>query len=76
MATSYNSRHTATLRFAQTTLWVASYVRKTLPEEREAIIHLKRYEPYLSHRQISGFIRVHGFFVSPSSCYRVLKSLS
>jgi len=29
----------------------------------------------LSHRQISGYLRFNGFWVSPSSCYRMLKAV-
>jgi len=42
-------------------------------QEREAIIAKKEQEPYLSHRQISGFLRHEQYWISPSSCYRVLK---
>lgn len=48
---------------------------RLLPAEREAVVHLKRKEPYLSHRKISGLLREDNLFVSPSSCYRILKSL-
>ncbi len=48
---------------------------RLLPAEKEAVVDLKRKEPYLSHRKISGFLREDDLFVSPSSCYRILKSL-
>jgi len=48
---------------------------RLLPAEKEAVVDLKRKEPYLSHRKISGLLRGDNFFVSPSSCYRILKSL-
>ena len=43
--------------------------------EREAVINQKKEQPQLSHRKISGYIRSDGFWVSPSSCYRILKAL-
>jgi len=43
--------------------------------ECAAIIEHKKREPQLSHRQISGYLRCDGFWVSPSSCYRMLKAL-
>ena len=43
--------------------------------ECAAIIEHKKREPQLSHRQISGHLRPDGFWVSPSSCYRMLKAL-
>ena len=43
--------------------------------ERKAVIQQKKKQPQLSHRKISGYIRSDGFWVSPSSCYRVLKAL-
>jgi transposase len=43
--------------------------------EREAVIKQKKAQPQLSHRKISGYIRSDGFWVSPSSCYRILKAL-
>jgi len=48
---------------------------RLLPAEKEAVVDLKRKEPYLSHRKISGFLREDDLFVSPSSCYLILKSL-
>ena len=44
-------------------------------EERQAIIDKKASEPYLSHRKISGALRDQGYWLSPSSCYRVLKAM-
>jgi putative transposase len=45
------------------------------PPEKEAVIQQKEREPYLSHRQVSGSLRPQGYWVSPSSCYRLLKPL-
>ena len=46
-----------------------------MPCEEEKIVALKIREPHLSHRQISGLLRDDGVWVSPSSCYRTLKSV-
>jgi len=46
-----------------------------LPCEEEKIVTLKMKEPHLSHRQISGLLRNWDVWVSPSSCYRTLKSV-
>ena len=43
--------------------------------EKQAVIEKKKQEPQLSHRQISGSLRPEGYWVSPSSCYRILKPL-
>ena len=43
--------------------------------ERSVIIEQKKANPQLSHRQISGYLRCEGFWVSPSSSYRMLKAL-
>ena len=43
--------------------------------ERTAIIERKKAQPHLSHRKISGYLRSQGVWVSPSSCYRILKAL-
>jgi putative transposase len=43
--------------------------------EKQAIIDKKKNEPQLSHRKISGYLRQAGYWISPSSCYRVLKAL-
>jgi hypothetical protein len=43
--------------------------------ERQAVIDKKKAEPQMSHRTISGFLRHDGHWISPSSCYRVLKPL-
>ena len=45
------------------------------PMEREAVIQKKQQEPQLSHRQLSGMLRPDGHWISPSSCYRILKPL-
>jgi len=43
--------------------------------EQQAIVEKKKTEPQMSHRQISGYLRSYGYWISPSSCYRILKSL-
>lgn len=43
--------------------------------ERQAVIEKKKQCPYLSHRKISGYLHYDGYWVSESSCYRVLKCL-
>jgi putative transposase len=43
--------------------------------EKEAVIQKKQQEPQLSHRQLSGKLRPDGHWISPSSCYRILKPL-
>ena len=50
-------------------------IRCLTPAERAVIIEQKKANPQLSHRQISGYLRSDGFWVSPSSCYRMLKAL-
>ena len=45
------------------------------PVEKQAVVEKKELEPQLSHRQISGSLRSGGHWVSPSSCYRILKPL-
>lgn len=47
---------------------------RLLEAEQERIVSLKVHKPYLSHRQISGLLRHEDMWVSPSSCYRTLKS--
>lgn len=42
--------------------------------EKEAVLTRKQTDPHLSHRQISGLLRPLGHWVSPSSCYRLLKT--
>ena len=42
--------------------------------EEQAVIEKKQTDPQLSHRQISGSLRPEGYYVSPSSCYRILKA--
>jgi len=46
-----------------------------MPMEREAVIQKKQQEPQWSHRQISGVLRPAGHWISPSTCYRILKPL-
>ena len=43
--------------------------------EEKAVIDKKQAEPQFSHRQISGALRHEGHYISPSSCYRILKGL-
>jgi len=43
--------------------------------ERQAIIEKKKQCPHLSHRKISGYLRHAGYWISESSCYRILKAL-
>ena len=43
--------------------------------EHQAIGEKKKAAPHMSHRQISRLLRHEGYWISPSSCYRVLKSL-
>jgi putative transposase len=45
------------------------------PVEKEAVVKKKKQEPQLSHRQISGSLRSMGYWIRPSSCYRILKPL-
>jgi len=47
---------------------------RLLEVEQEKVVSLKVSKPYLSHRQISGLLRHEDMWVSPSSCYRTLKS--
>ena len=42
--------------------------------ERQAILEKKQTEPQMSPRQISGHLRHEGVWISPSSCYRILKA--
>lgn len=42
--------------------------------ERRAILEKKQTEPQMSPRQVSGHLRQEGFWISPSSCYRLLKA--
>ena len=41
--------------------------------ERQAVLEKKQTEPQLSPRKISGHLRHQGLWISPSSCYRILK---
>jgi len=50
-------------------------VQRLTESERTAIIAHKQQQPQLSHRKISGYLRAENIWVSPTSCYRVLKSL-
>ena len=45
------------------------------PVEKRAVVEKKKREPQLSHRHISGSLRPEGHWISPSSCYRILKPL-
>jgi putative transposase len=42
--------------------------------EKAAVIVKKAQQPHLSHRKISGYLRQDGYWISPSSCYRILKA--
>jgi putative transposase len=42
--------------------------------EKEAVLEKKKEEPQLSHRHISGSLRLVDYWISPSTCYRILKS--
>jgi transposase InsO family protein len=39
------------------------------------VVSLKERKPYLSHRQVSGFLRHAQVWVSASTCYRILRPL-
>lgn len=54
---------------------VFSSPQQLTPVEKQAVVEKKELEPQLSHRQISGSLRSEGHWVSPSSCYRILKPL-
>jgi hypothetical protein len=43
--------------------------------EKQAIIDKKKAHTELTHRKISGSLRHDGFWISPSTCYRVLKPI-
>jgi len=43
--------------------------------EVEAVIEKKKEHPHLSHRKISGYLRHEGYWISESSCYRILRAL-
>ena len=45
------------------------------PVEKQAVVEKKQLEPQLSHRRISGSLRPEGYWISSSSCYRLLKAL-
>ena len=45
-----------------------------LEDETRRIVSMKEDQAHLSHRHISGLLRGQDVWVSPSSCYRVLKS--
>jgi len=51
-------------------------VQRLTDTERGAVIDKKKAQPQLSHRKISGYLRGDGIWVSPSSCYRILKALN
>ncbi len=50
-------------------------INSLLDTEYKSIVSAKTLEPDLSHRMISGLLRKQEIWVSPSSCYRTLKSL-
>ncbi len=49
--------------------------RQLTQGEKQAVVEKKKLEPQLSHRQISGLLRPQGYWISSSSCYRILKPL-
>jgi putative transposase len=49
-------------------------VNRLLSEERAAIINAQQGSPHLRHRVISGLLRHEDIWVSPSSCYRILRA--
>jgi transposase InsO family protein len=51
-------------------------VQRLTDGERKAVIDIKKAQPQLSHRKISGYLRWDGIWVSSSSCYRILKALN
>ena len=53
----------------------ATSIHALTDSEEQAVIEKKQAEPQLSHRQISGVLREEGYYISPSSCYRILKEL-
>ncbi len=57
------------------TLGRSSSVFSLTADEHQAIVGIKKAQPQMSHRQISGSLRQDGYWISPSSCYRVLKPL-
>jgi putative transposase len=45
------------------------------PVEKQSVVEKKMLEPQLSHRRISGSLRPEGYWISSSSCYRILKAM-
>nr|HID57612.1 hypothetical protein [Desulfobacterales bacterium] len=43
--------------------------------EKQALIEKKKRYSHSSHRQISGYLAHEGYWVSESSCYRILRVL-
>jgi hypothetical protein len=70
----HRSTYYGWLKEAETSLRMPSPLQLT-PLEKEAVIQKKQQEPQLSHRQLSGSLRPEGHWISPSSCYRILKPL-
>jgi transposase InsO family protein len=62
--------------------WKSQKANKTRPissnalldSETNSVISMKEKQTHLCHRQISGLLRHANVWVSPSSCYRILKS--
>ena len=62
--------------------WKSHTANKTRPtssnalldSETNSVISMKEKQTHLCHRQISGLLRHENVWVSPSSCYRILKS--
>lgn len=51
-----------------------SHPAKLTPAEKDLIVATKHNHPSLRHRQIQGLIQSDGFYISPSSVFKVLKS--
>ena len=62
--------------------WKSDKAHKTRPassnalleHETKSVLSMKEDQAHLSHRRISGLLRHQDVWVSPSSCYRILKS--
>ena len=54
---------------------IRSSVLRLTDKERQAVIEKKKRYPHLSHRKLSGYLRQEGYWISESSCYRILKAM-
>lgn len=43
------------------------------PKEKQSIIQMKKDRPTVGYRQVSGYLRGDGIYVSPVTCYNYLK---